>query len=752
MAKKSKRKARLPAKPVRAQAPQGAAGLLQEAVRQLRRGSTDQALRLASQGLATAGSPKFVDAAQQVLAEVHFRAAVRSDKPNQQLQHLDSALKYTPDAARLHFHRGLVLGRLGRLPEALSELDAAAGREPARPGLAYLRQLARLATGQTWEAAGLAPAEANTLRVVQALLRDKPWPEPTALQEPLLSKGAEMWQALLQMRTDAAAAPVALLKEAVEKNGRKPISRILHYYRGMAAMRAGDRATAYTAWSSASGAGLATPWLEQNLKAMLREQILEPAQAGQWQDVVNAANRIPSSIEDRILAETIGLAYYHLGYEAAQAGKWPVAVQHWRKANEQISSHSLAQNLALAEEALGHWVQAAEAWRDMVRRRPRKTDHPDYLNDPQVAAIWDHVAECYRHVDADDQVLNSLKAAAKYAQDDATQRLKLVDEMLAEQRGEAATNELERILELEPQHEEALVRLGALYKMQWDKDAMSIWRRVLAINPQNTEAREELAEAYIERARVDTPHSQFWLFGRHPEKEGIKLLQEGLQELPQHPKLLLELGQTYQRAGKNKQAREYLLQAYEVASDNVAIVGSVLHELLHAEAGDVVETLLPRVRQLPHLLPGFWFDQGRLTLHCKLGEEWADFFFTEALALVGQPWVEETKASVLLRAYELAHEDGAQELMKLYEQRVRDETPASGAIQYIEAYRLYHEQHDRQGALKRIQQAQRAARAAKDAGVLKLAGEIEAFFKVGSSFGFFKLLSEMAETWEDEWN
>ena len=128
MAKKSKRKARLPAKPVRAQAPQGAAGLLQEAVRQLRRGSTDQALRLASQGLATAGSPKFVDAAQQVLAEVHFRAAVRSDKPNQQLQHLDSALKYTPDAARLHFHRGLVLGRLGRLPEALSELDAAAGR------------------------------------------------------------------------------------------------------------------------------------------------------------------------------------------------------------------------------------------------------------------------------------------------------------------------------------------------------------------------------------------------------------------------------------------------------------------------------------------------------------------------------------------------------------------------------------------------------------------------------------------------
>ena len=194
------------------------------------------------------------------------------------------------------------------------------------------------------------------------------------------------------------------------------------------------------------------------------------------------------------------------------------------------------------------------------------------------------------------------------------------------------------------------------------------------------------------------------------------------------------------------------MQAYEVASDNVAIVGSVLHELLHAEAGDVVETLLPRVRQLPHLLPGFWFDQGRLTLHCKLGEEWADFFFTEALALVGQPWVEETKASVLLRAYELAHEDGAQELMKLYEQRVRDETPASGAIQYIEAYRLYHEQHDRQGALKRIQQAQRAARAAKDAGVLKLAGEIEAFFKVGSSFGFFKLLSEMAETWEDEWN
>jgi len=751
VAKKNKRKARLPAKSSRAQAPQGAAGLLEEAVRQLRRGGIDQALRLASQGLTTAGSPKFVDAAQQVLAEVHFRAAVRSDKSNQQLQHLDNALKYTPDAARLHFHRGLVLGRLGRLPEALSELDAAALHEPARPGLAYLRQLTRLATGQTWEASGLAPAEANTLRVVQALLRDKPLPEPTAPQEPLLSRGAEMWQALRQMHADAAAAPVALLKEAAEKNGRKPISRILHYYRGVAAMRADDRATAYGAWGSASGAGLATPWLEQNLKAMLREQILEPAQAGQWQEVVNAATRIPSSIEDRILAETVGLAYYHLGYEAAQAGKWPAAVQHWRKANEQIGSRYLAQNLALAEEALGHWVQAAEAWRDMVRRRPRKPDHPDYLDDQQVAAIWDHVAECYRHVDADDQVFNSLKTAAKYAQDDAAQRLKLVAQMMAEQRDEAAANELERILEMEPQHEEALVRLGTLYKVRWDKDAMPIWRRVLAINPQNTEAREELAEAYIAQARVDMPRSRFFFLGRHPEKEGIKLLEEGLQELPQHPKLLLELGLTYERAGKNKQAREYLLQAFEVASGDAAIVGSVLHELFHVEAGDVVETLLPRVRQLPHLLPGFWFNQGRMALECKLGEEWADFFFTEALALVGQPWVDETKASVLLHAYELAHEEGAQELMKLYAQRVRDETPDSGAVQYIEAYRLYHEQYDYQGALRRIQQAQRAARAAKDAGVLKMADGIEAFLKGGPSLDFYRLLSEMAEMREDEW-
>ena len=720
--------------------------MLQEAVRLLRRGAyalaREQLARVPKLGL----DPGLAAAACEILAEAHFRAAMSSDDLSERLGYLDAALQQTPDAVKLHFHRGLALWHQGQPAEALAELDVVAARQPGRRGLAYLRALARIATGQMWDTAGLTRAEANTLRLVHGLAQRNSPAESATMEEPLLGKGMELWRALVAMGEDATDAPLGQLKVAAEQNTRKPIGRILHYYKGVAAMRAGDRDTARGAWLYAQGAGWSSPVFAENLTALLREEAIGLAQENRWQDLVNLISRLPASVvgADRIVAETGSLAYYHLGYEAAQAGKWPIAVKRWRKDNDLDANRYLAQNLALAEEALENWANAAQAWRGMVRRRPRKEDHPDYLTDAQVAALWNHAAECYEHTELDGEVETCLRNAIKYAPDDTELRLRLVDVLLLQERIDAAETQLQDILSFEPQHIEALVRLGRLYEMRWDRDPMSIWRQVLAVNPRQPEAREMLAEDYAKMVSDQPSFVAHRLSLMHPGKSDIEVLEIGLRELPGHPKLLVALGMAHARQRHAKQAREYLLQAYQAAPQDVRTVNSVLHELLHADAGDAIRDLLPAVRQIPHLLPGFWFDQASMALQCAFGEEWAAVFIEEGLTLSDQPWVDDSRAGLLLDAYELAHDNKAGGLSALLEKRIREEAPTSGAVPYIEAYQLSFEEGDVRGAARLIRDAIRAARRAKDTGVLRRAEAIEPLLKgMPEAFDLQRILNDL---------
>lgn len=705
--------------------------MLQDALRHLRRGSYALAQAQVARALAFKLEPALLSAAYEVAAEAHFRAAMSSNDLSERLEHLDAALRQTPDAPKLHFHRGLALWQQGRRAEASVELDAVAAREPGRRGLAYLRALARIAAGQPWDAAGLTPAETNTLRLVHGLVQHKPGAGSKMIDEPLLGKGTELWQGLVALREDATAAPLDQLKVATERNTRKPVGRILDYYKGVAALRAGHRDTARAAWLQAQNSGFTSPALTENLTALLREEAVALAREGRWQDLVNLHGRLPVSGAgaDRIVAETSSLAYYHLGHEAAQAGKWSLAAQHWRRANDLDANRYLAQNLALAEEALENWVNAAEAWREMVRRRPRKEDHPDYLTDAQVAALWNRAAECYGHTELTDALETCLRNALKHAPGDTALRLRLADVLLDQQRGDAAETQLTEITALEPQNVEALVRLGRLYQGRWDRDPMAIWRQVLAVNPMHPEAREALADGFVKMVTDQSSFASYRFSMAYPGRSPIEVLELGLQELPGHPKLLAALGIAHSREHRAEQAREYLLQAYKAAPQDVQVVSLVLHELLHADAGDAIAALVQDVRLIPRLLPAFWFEQARMALHCRFDEKWADFFIEEAVRLSAQPGVDDTRAGLLLDAYELAHEEEAGGLRVALEKRIREEVPASGAVQYIEVHRLIIEKGDLHGATRLIRDAIRAARKANDKGVLRRAETIELMLK-----------------------
>lgn len=713
MAKKLNKKQSKSHQLAKARGQHNARPLLEEALRMLRRGNSDRALKLAAEALDLAATDAEHEAAQQLLAETHFRAAMEGP-PAQRLARLEQALTLTPSDPRLLIQQGVALWQAGNLSAAAAALEQAAELAPAHPGLAYLRQLARLAQGESWQAEGLTEAEANTLRTVQALIEQQatlPTPAPTLAPQP------GVWQALHQLAQGDSTTAAAPLKAAADHATAPDVKRLLRYYQGIAAIRLENGTAAQTAWQQAQGLASPTPWLAENLSLRLRDQATELAAQKKWAAIPALTRQTPDQLSDRILADTIGLAHFHLGYEAAQAEQWGRAAQHWRQAEAWAGNRQIAQNLALAEEAVGNWEAAAQAWREMARRRPRSRNHPDYLDDNQVAGIWRHAAECYRETGNIPEAITCLKTAIKYAKQDADLRLDLADALLANEQVDASLNELGRIVEIAPNHVGALMRLGTLMLDKWGEDSRPIWRRVLALEPTNLEARAGLSQAYTRVIQVP------W----HPMGGGKgekALIEEALQEVGDYAPFLVELGLFYQHErSEHDLSRAYLLRAAALDPTDPATLSIILHELLHVGQSGDVEQLVEMARALPRLLPVFWFTQVEQALGCEVGEEWRTRFLDEAVALAEQPHVAESKAALLIKAYEVSDNAEDRTLVAHVEQRIRAEIPESGGVEFIEALRALDADNLR-AAKQHFNKAKRQARRAKDSTALAFIEEM----------------------------
>jgi tetratricopeptide (TPR) repeat protein len=696
----------------------------------LRSGDAEGALALATGALAAANDPSTSAAARSLVIEAHFRAAAAARDPRTRLHHLDAALQRAPDETRLRYHRAITLWELGRIPEALPELKWLEAQPVCRPGVAFLSQLACAATGQPWSDQALSVAAAHTIQILQAAVQETPTTALRKQTEPVARLGdhLELWHTLLHMQDKPKAAPAARLQTLAQGMGPAGGSAVVPYYLGVVALRAGDVQTAQSAWRRAAEAGMATPWFVENRLHLLCAQAHALGQEGHWDELIGLlqAHRVTET-PDPVLSEMLAVAHAHLGDTAAHANDWSTAAHHWQAAATRSGRRQLFQNLALAEEALGHWRSAAEAWREMVRRRPRKPDHPDALTDAQTAALWRHIAECYEHGEEITEVLTCLKNAAKYAPEDLEVRVQIADVSKQVGRDEAAEHELERILALNAEYVPALVRLGALYEERGDRDAMSIWRRVLALEPQHPEAREALAQVYVKKVQEESPrYGWFDRVRRRSEKEKVALLQEGLRELPGHPVLLLELGELYRAMRKLQDACTYFTQAWEAAPQQASIVAAAIHSLLHAGGGDIVTRLLPTAREMPGLLAMFWVDVGRSALHCQLGQAWTDRFWAEALALAAQGRQSDTVAYALVQICEAANSEQAPDVAARYEARLRTEHPRSGGVEFIEAYHAASGRRDMSKALRLLRQAQHIARQAHEHGIAELAGQIAA--------------------------
>lgn len=256
---------------------------------------------------------------------------------------------------------------------------------------------------------------------------------------------------------------------------------------------------------------------------------------------------------------------------------------------------------------------------------------------------------------------------------------------------------------------------------------MPIWQQVLAIEPKNEDARTALAMLYVEQAGggVDSPFAMLAQM-RAGKKAPEQILQEGLEQVPNHPILLVELARRYHRDEKKKpDARDLLMQAARVAPKDVMIMNAVLHELLHADGGDQVRELTAQTRQITGLRPSFWLSQGEQVLQCKLGAEWAQFFWEQALVAAQAMRDEDSPAATLLHIYDLAEEHEELTLAERYANQLRKEHPKSGALEYIDASKLWRKDAEKTAPILRL--LNKAKSTAQKAGEVEIVSMAEGF-------------------------
>ena len=721
------------------------ANRLAEALSLAKRGDYTAALDMADAALSAANDQDTIRRARHLVDELNFRLAASATSLRDRLRYLQAGAQVASSAtqARYAYHMGMTLAALHDDAAACEEFVRAQQLDPDDESLPLTAALAQARAGQTPEMTGLSAAQQQYVHAVRALHDDVATPDDVETLVAWLPNETlrTLWNNLLHMKSTPNASPLVGLSEAASGVNADLAVPIIDYYVGVAALRRRDHEAATAAWERARERGLATRAFADNQTYLLRQRIEELAAAEDWAAIVARLGKRADVLDDTALTEHLAYAHFHLGEGAARAGRWREAALHWQRVDELMPSRYSAQNLALAEETQEHWDAAAQAWRSLLKRRPRKENHRDYLDSEQVAILWKRAADCYAKDSNWGEFQTCLGRAIEYAPDNATWRMELVQAYLDDERYEAAENELQRVLEQQPDFLPALLMLATLWDDEWGRDSIPIWRRALAVDPANPEAQDGLAEAIVANAE----ETGAGIFGRlasgGKRKTTANLLAQGLNELPGHPILLAASGLAYARTRQPKPARAALSAAVTAALADPLRFGRslrmALHELLHIDGEAQVERLLPDIRKVPSVRVDFWLDQASSVLHCRLDAAWAERFWDEALALADARRGKDSPALTLAKIMDSLASDASQRgdagssdyaraTVQKFAARGAEIAPDSGIQAYAEAVQTSFERGSPQKTERLLQKAKRQARKAGEQAFVEHIEELEA--------------------------
>jgi tetratricopeptide (TPR) repeat protein len=542
------------------------------------------------------------------LAQVYFRRGLKRiygqpPDPTGGIDDLSRAVGLLPDDPGYTYHLGLAAHRLGELGRAIPAYRAArkgggefANRAAYPLALALVQQGQEPADDPVWSA--LTAEEQTMLRQVHAFRRRPYTLSPDA---------PPLWRGLAALDAGDHDQAQALLDEALQRAAGPVEEGMAHYYLGVLAARGEDWDAARQHWNGARASGLALPRLEDTMGEVYHRLAEERLESGDAEDALAAGmEALRHKPDDRRLGELISQAHQRLAYEAASAGQWTSATQHWEAADEaEGGSFRLAYNLALACERAKDFIAAGERWREALRRRPRRDDHPDAIDDGQVSQLWRRAAEAYSKAGEYDEAVRVYRQAVKWNPDHVDTRMALAEMLLANGQSQAAENELGRILERDPDNIPALLRQGeaiAASGSWWRDSPVSCWERVLELEPDNPTARQLLADFYQDQADYHLSWAGY--------ESAVEMYRQALAYQPENGRILAALGGCHLRMNEEAVAQDYIEQALAAAPEDLSVYDQVIHAWLDVEQPDQAWEVMAKAEAAVETIPyEFYINQ-----------------------------------------------------------------------------------------------------------------------------------------------
>ncbi len=680
------------------------------------RGDYDQAIAVWEQVHQKAPSPELAAA----LAEVHFRRGLvrfyQRQQPDTGLRDLDRAAQLVPNDPRYAYHLGLAHHHLGDLDTARTAYRLALEADPSFHRAAELYVLLLLEQSRdptktaAWRALPLKQQRALRPLVGLVCVDAALPPQP----QPVDGHGsARLWHGLAALQTGDEQARDLLWTVVQAEDQPRLVRAVAAYALGLDAMRREQAEEALAHWQAARQLGLDSPAFRHNLGLLYRHLAEQAAGEERWHEAASLAEAaVALAPDDLSLKGLLSTACQHLGYAEAQVGRWAQALTHWQKAREMgENSRALLQNLALAYEKTEQYLEAAELWRQVVRRRPRRTDAPDALTPQQVAQLWRHVSECYRRAGQVEEAITTLHNAVKNDPGNTDLHLELVDAMIAQGRLEAARNEVGRILKREPNHIEALVRAARLdeeISPWWFISSLSTaqrtWKRILQLDPNHLEARERLSELMYQEGE------QARLAGKF--NQALKLYRQALEYTPDQAILHLSVADCLFHMKKPEEARRAMEQAFALDPTDLGVYHSAV-DLCHiAQRPDDAKWVIAQAEAQAGPLPvSFYLDLAHCCLRRREQEQGAKY-----LQHAEEQARDDADALVDVGAFYLDH-DNVGKAISFFERALRLDPDNGWANYHVGAsYALAGEMKE---ANRYWRQARRIARRTGDQELLK---------------------------------
>ncbi len=561
------------------------------------------------------------------LAEAYFRRGLeriyhQKSPPQAGLEDLQKACELAPDDACYAYHYGLAQHHLGDVEGAIRayqtarELEGDFVERAAYPlALALLQNGDDPAANPVWDDLS---AEEQVMLKQASTFRRRPY-EPTP-DTPLL------WQALGALDQDKHKQASDLLNTVLENANDPHEQGLAHYYLGVLAGREEDWDEARHHWNTARAVGLTLPRLKDNLgelyHRLAEERLINDDPEGALASANEAAHNEEGSNK---LQELISQAHQRLAYQAASNGRWQTAQEHWEAADKaEGGGFRLAYNLALAHERAEEFLTAGERWREALRRRPRRDDHPDEVDDEQVALLWRRSAEAYTKAGEYDEAVNVYKNAVKWNPDHLDTRMQLAETLLHNGQLQAAENELQRILDINADYVPALLRMGEVISAQgswwrWE-DPTIYWERALKLEPDNATARQLLVDYYQNEAEYYISWDNL--------NQACEMYQQALKILPKNGQILAALGGCYLRMGDDENAEHYIKEALTHAASDLKVYEEIIQAWFDLDEPDEAWSVLEQAETVVDFIPyEFYLAQ-------------AHYCIREYVIEVVRPWIE----------------------------------------------------------------------------------------------------------------